>query len=396
LRRAEAFHKPTRALFFVRAECRRLLGDPAGAAEDLKTYRGMAGATAWDYFLPGHTAGARGEVDEAIRSYREALRVQPDHFNSLFFLAHYLHVQKHEYLEAAGFYTACIAFRPRPERNTGWDDFDGAPGCYRRRAECYWKLGRMDAAEADYTSAISAVTGPLKLNGYEARLDFYRATAHPEKVREEEARYLAECKQVLEEYMKQGGSNYIAFALEHLERLGCAHWDKGDSDGALAAFRTVRESLEDMVRRYPSFSWQRHLAGFLALCPDGRVRDPGRAAELSRHLTEQEPNRAESWGSLGIAYYQSGRYAEAIPVLERGDRIWDGGGYVAWGWFYQAMAYRQLGDLYRSTLYYLAAVRSMRSAGTHHAFQLGRLRAEASEVLGLTPTAIAPPPRPKQ
>jgi serine/threonine protein kinase/tetratricopeptide (TPR) repeat protein len=142
LQRAQAFHQPTRAFYFVRAECRRRQGDTAAAAEDEKQFRAATARTAWDYFLPGHTAGWGGDLDEAIRSYEAALRLQPNHFNSLYFLAMRLATDKiNRWPEAIAYYTACIALRP--------DHF----GANISRGACYKQLGRLDGAEADFEAA---------------------------------------------------------------------------------------------------------------------------------------------------------------------------------------------------------------------------------------------------
>jgi tetratricopeptide (TPR) repeat protein len=147
LRKAEEFHEPTRAFYFVRAECRRLLGDAAGAAEDLTAYRETPGATAWDYYLPGHTVSWSGDLDEAIRAYRKALAIQPDHYLSLFFLAERFATNKiNRRPEAIQLFTGCIALR----RNH--------VAAYYRRAECHFKLGYLADAEADYTAGIAAAT----------------------------------------------------------------------------------------------------------------------------------------------------------------------------------------------------------------------------------------------
>ena len=66
---------------------------------------------ALDYFIPGHTAGWRGDLQEAIRSYEAALRLQPDHYPSMFFLASRLDADK-KYEQALGLWTGCIALRP--------------------------------------------------------------------------------------------------------------------------------------------------------------------------------------------------------------------------------------------------------------------------------------------
>jgi tetratricopeptide (TPR) repeat protein len=87
LERGQAFHPPTRAFYFVRSMCYHRQGNTAAEKEDVKRFKATAAQTAWDYFLPGHTASWRGDLEEAIRSYRKALAVQPNHYNSLFFLA---------------------------------------------------------------------------------------------------------------------------------------------------------------------------------------------------------------------------------------------------------------------------------------------------------------------
>jgi serine/threonine protein kinase/tetratricopeptide (TPR) repeat protein len=155
LQRAQAFHQPTRAFYFVRAECRRRQGNTAAADEDEKQFKAATARTAWDYYLPGHTAGWGGDLDEAIRSYRAALRLQPNHYNSLFFLARRLATDKiNRRPEAVAYFTGCIAFRP---------DHVAA---YQNRAACYCKLGQRDAANADFEAACTvAKTDPERCGG---------------------------------------------------------------------------------------------------------------------------------------------------------------------------------------------------------------------------------------
>ena len=144
LQRVQAFHQPTRAFYFVRAECRRQQGDTAAAAEDEKQFRAATARTAWDYFLPGHTAAWRGDPDESIRSYQAALRLQADHYNSVFFLAKRLSEGKIKRLPEAIAYATCyIAIRP------GWSDG------YHLRGRCLMELGQMDEAKADFESSLA-------------------------------------------------------------------------------------------------------------------------------------------------------------------------------------------------------------------------------------------------
>src|SRR5262249_17464657 len=84
LHHAERFHEPTRAFYWVRSQCGWRKGTNQSAEEDVKRYKQMEGRTAWDYFMPGQTAAWNDDVEEAMRSFEAALRVQPNHFNSLF------------------------------------------------------------------------------------------------------------------------------------------------------------------------------------------------------------------------------------------------------------------------------------------------------------------------
>jgi serine/threonine protein kinase len=87
LQRAEQFHSPTRALYWVRSECHWVLGETEARDQAWALYEGTPAITALDHYLPGHTAGWRGDRGAAMAAYRAALRIQPDHYNSLFFLA---------------------------------------------------------------------------------------------------------------------------------------------------------------------------------------------------------------------------------------------------------------------------------------------------------------------
>jgi tetratricopeptide (TPR) repeat protein len=143
LQRAQAFHEPTRAFFFVRAQCRRAQGDTAAAAEDEKQFKAAAARTAWDYYLPGHTAGWDGDLDEAIRSYQAALRLQPNHYNSLLFLAMRFNTDKiNRRPEAIQLFTACLALRP------------DRVGPRNQRGLCYLHLRQWDDAITEYRELI--------------------------------------------------------------------------------------------------------------------------------------------------------------------------------------------------------------------------------------------------
>jgi tetratricopeptide (TPR) repeat protein len=181
LQRAQAFHEPTRAFYFVRSECHRCQGNTAAAAEDVQRYKAAAARTAWDYYLPGHTAGWRGDLAEAIRSYQRALALQPNHYNALFYQAMLLGTDElKRWPEALQLFTGCIALRPEHVF------------AHTNRAKCYHKLGQVSEAEAAYTAAIAAVKTEMdRAYAYECRGRFYEAVGRADKAREDRARDVA-------------------------------------------------------------------------------------------------------------------------------------------------------------------------------------------------------------
>jgi serine/threonine protein kinase/Flp pilus assembly protein TadD len=261
LQRAQAFHQPTRAFYFVRRVCREQQGDTAAAAEDDKQFKAAPARTAWDYFLPGHTAGWRGDLDEAIRSYQAALRLQPNHYNSLLFLAMRLATDKiNRRPEAIAYFTGCIALRP----DHIWP--------YENRGSCYEKLGRVDAAQADFEAALAvAKTAPDRCESMAALGKHYLTTGRT-----------AEAIRLLEESLKL---SIATFGPNHEQTFG------------------PRNSLGEAYRKA------------------GRTAEAIRLAEenlklWTATLAPDDPNTLVSRNNLALAFFEAGRTAEAIRLGE--------------------------------------------------------------------------------
>jgi serine/threonine protein kinase/tetratricopeptide (TPR) repeat protein len=135
LDRAHGFHDATRAFHFVQERIHRILGNMSAADAERAKFEAAVASSAWDYFLPGHTAGWDGDQPAAIAAYKAALRIQPSHFNSLFFLAMHLGRQGNS-AEAAQVFRACQALHP--DHNA----------VLRGRAEALQNLGEFDEAVA--------------------------------------------------------------------------------------------------------------------------------------------------------------------------------------------------------------------------------------------------------
>jgi serine/threonine protein kinase len=171
LDRAARLQEPTRAFYFVRSECYRRQGNEEAATADLKRCDATPAATAYDDFLPGRTAEVRGNDEEAIRYYEAALRIQPDHYDSLFFLDICL-ARSGRMAESIRVYSTCIALRP------------DSILLYRNRACTYCNLGQHAAAAADYAAMIRVARNDAQrvdgING----LAWILATATDDSVRD--------------------------------------------------------------------------------------------------------------------------------------------------------------------------------------------------------------------
>jgi tetratricopeptide (TPR) repeat protein len=148
LDRAKAIREPTRAFYWIQANAEELLHNLAARDAILERLKAAPIASAWDYYLEGHTAGWHGDVDAAMAAYRQALRIEPDHFNSLIFLGKRLS-EANDYRVALGYLTACIASRPQN------------PLGYVMRGQVYLTIEEWEEAAADLTEAIEFFSNPV-------------------------------------------------------------------------------------------------------------------------------------------------------------------------------------------------------------------------------------------
>jgi tetratricopeptide (TPR) repeat protein len=123
------------------------------------------------------------------------------------------------------------------------------------------------------------------------------------------------------------------------------------------------------------------LARLLATCPDVKVRNPSRAAELAKQAVELAPNEGNYWNTLGVAHYRGGDGKAAIAALEKSMGLRKGGDSL--DWFFLAMAHWQLGDKVQARKWYDQAVAWMEKNQPNHR-GLRRFRAEAGVLLGIT------------
>jgi len=101
--------------------------------------------------------------------------------------------------------------------------------------------------------------------------------------------------------------------------------------------------------------YNNNLAWLLASCPDLAYRDIGRALELARKSVELEPEAAEYWNTLGVAYYRVGEWQQAIDSLTKAEQL-KPDVYFAHNAFFLAMANWRLGNKEAAREFYEKAV----------------------------------------
>jgi tetratricopeptide (TPR) repeat protein len=126
---------------------------------------------------------------------------------------------------------------------------------------------------------------------------------------------------------------------------------------------------------------QNQLAWLLATCPTTELRDAPQAVELAKQAVARAPTNAAFWTTLGVAQYRAGDWPAAVASLEKSMQLGRGGD--AADWFFLAMAHWQSGAKDKARPWYDRAVGWTEKNGPKDE-ELGRLRAEAAALLGLS------------
>jgi tetratricopeptide (TPR) repeat protein len=130
-----------------------------------------------------------------------------------------------------------------------------------------------------------------------------------------------------------------------------------------------------------------NLAWLLATCPDAKLRDPKRAAELAKKAVQLAPKDGDSWGTLGTAHYRAGEWKEAVTALDQSLALkprWE-----AHVWLVLAMSHHRLGHdgesrkAYERAIQWLDCNKELLAKNKAQAEELRRFRSEAEEVLPL-------------
>jgi tetratricopeptide (TPR) repeat protein len=146
---------------------------------------------------------------------------------------------------------------------------------------------------------------------------------------------------------------------------------------------------------------QNNLALLLATCPEAKIRDPKRAAQLAEKAVKALPKDPYVWTTLGIARYRAGDWKGATQALEealkllRATRGFDRE--VGRSLFFLAMAQQQLGQgqearqAYDRALAWLETNRKTVQETPRLADEVRRSQTEAEQLLKQRPEKKKPP-----
>jgi len=323
----------------------------------------------------GDALDRKGESDEAIKHYEEAIRLKPD-----FAEAHYnlgvAFEREDRPDEAIGQYQEAIRLKPdyaKAHNNLGFGldrkgQHDEAIAQYQEAtrlnpafAEAYYNLGIALERKGQTAAAISQFQEAIRLAPDNAAAHVNLGIALITKGRYDEA---------IQNYRQAIQINPNSF--EALNNLGVALASRAQLDEAIEEFRKVIQinsnrpeafvhfgmaleqsgRTEEAVAQYQEalrlnpnlVGALNNLAWVLATSPDAALRNGPEAVRLAERACElTHYARPLFIGSLAAAYAEAGRFPEAVATAEKAEQLAANAGLKA-----VAAKNRQLLDLYRA------------------------------------------------
>jgi tetratricopeptide (TPR) repeat protein len=232
-----------------------------------------------------------------------------------------------------------------------------------------WTLQNARPGEQQLGDAIRFYTAALALRPRNAHTWFWLAQA------------LKECGRVDEQIACDRQA--IALDPDYLTpyfNLSSGLEAQGRHDEATAVLRKAAARSSDDPQDLNNLAWTLATSHHFS-----ELRDVPRAVALVQKAVELAPEVWDYWNTLGVALYRAGSWKAGIAALEKSMALRGGGDSM--DWFFLAMAHWQLGERDEARQWYDRAVRWMGENHSAYDDELRRFRAEAAELLGLTPSA---------
>ena len=286
LNKVDMFHQPTRAYHFVKSAALRMLGKAEEASLQRKLFEEAVATSAWDHFLPGHSEGWAGRLDVAVREYELALDLQPNHFNSMVFMANRLiTMNPPNYERAIGLLSGCIALRPDHVVALRW------------RYLCKNKLNDIEGAERDLLRCVK----------FAPKKQLYQGLL----------------------YLLYGSSGQEEKRVEIMNQMG--------------GIPGVLEVLTNELGNSPAIA-RNQIAWDLVRHPESDPTLLAHAIELATEATELSPTDDALWNTLGVAQYRAGQWLAASESLTKALQLSVQSKFDAINHFYLAMTYWKMDE----------------------------------------------------
>jgi serine/threonine protein kinase/Flp pilus assembly protein TadD len=367
LGKAESAHRPTQALYVLRARCRKALGQGAAAQAEKQLADQTPATLAMDYILRGVAAYDAKQLVEGVQAFETALRVEPTHYWSLMRLGYCLcdlGQGPEDFAGAVRVFMGCILKRP---------DHAHAYFC---RALAYSKLRRDEEAVADHSRAIeldpkhsgawnSRGVSNSKLGQWgKAFADFSKAIElDPKSVDAWNNRGIAYSKLGQHDKALADFSKAIELdpkSVDAWNNLGNALYYQKDLPEAVAAYKKALAIEPQDAKAWAGLGnalyYQKDLPGAVAAYRKALAIDPQYAEAwyyLGNALRDQkdspgavgayrnalkiEPNNPEANCNLGLVLRRQGCFTGALSFLKEGHRL----GSQRPGWSYPSASWVQ-------------------------------------------------------
>ena len=165
--------------------------------------------------------------------------------------------------------------------------------------------------------------------------------------------------------------------------LGNALKDQGKLEEAIAEYRTAIRLKPDYATAHNNLAWA------MVTSPKRPRRDYDEGLVHARKAVELAKKDENCYGTLALAEYRSGHWAESLTACEQSMALSKGG--TASDWFFMAMALWQKGDKDKARMWFDKAVAWTREKDPKNK-ELLQFWKEAGDILGQpVPQAAATP-----
>ena len=340
----------------------------------------------------------RIQLEQALQSYSQALRLKPDHFLSLLASGAVLRsLGRYEVGEAI--LTGAIAVNPRvpsafSERGTcrlNQNKLDLAQADFAKVAEinpqqytAYLRQSMLLARKGDLAQALAMIDKAVEVNSYSHYSRLLRGKLYARLSDDEKA--IANFTYVIE-YLKP---RFKTTQLQDVRNyLIAGYFQRALAQARLGRIMDARKDVSSALKVEPdSAAVQNLTAWFLATCPNPNLRDAAQSVRQAKKAVQQAPQQEVYWRTLGVAHYRDGNWKAAVTALEKSMSLGFRGDSNR---FFLAMAHCQLGQKDEARKLYEKAVEWMQKNRPWDE-ELIRFRAEAAELLGIPVPVVAPKP----